>query len=152
MADACDITHKPPEVEDNPPDETIKKILSQAKTIAVVGLSNKPNRESYSVGRYLMDHGFQVIPVHPNISAWEGLKVYKSLADVTEVVDVVDIFRRADAIGEMADGIIAIKPKAAWFQLGIVNNAAARIIRESGIEVVQNKCIKIEHSRLFIEA
>jgi len=145
MTDACDITHRPPPPDQNPSEEEIGRLIKESKTIAVVGLSNKPHRESYLVGKYLRDNGYEIIPVHPNISEWEGLKVYKRLSDIPGRVDIVDIFRRADAIGEMTDEIIAKKPKAAWLQLGIVNNEAAAKLRDAGMTVVQDRCLKVEH-------
>ncbi len=149
MSEACDITKRPQEPENNPGPSEIKNILSEAKTIAIIGLSNKPHRESYMVGRYLKDHGYTVIPVHPNIDEWEGLKVYGNLGDIPGDVDIVDIFRRADAIGDLVPEIVAKKPKVAWLQLGIVNNEASKEMRSEGIVVVQNKCMKIEHTTLL---
>lgn len=148
VADVCDINHRPEKPEENPGPEEIKELLSSSRKIAVVGLSNKPHRDSYLVGSYLVDHGYLVYPVHPNLADWKGLKVAKSLHELAEPVDIVDLFRNAEGVGEMVDEIIACKPKAAWMQLGVVNNEAAAKLREAGIMVIQDKCIKIEHHNL----
>ena len=148
MAEVCDVNNRPPAPDENLDDNSIKTILQNSKTIAVVGLSNKPNRESYGVGKYLVTNGYEIFPVHPNIKEWEGKPVYKSLADIPQKIDIVDLFRRSDAIDEMVDDIIAVKPKVVWLQLGIVNNKAAKKFRAAGLLVVQNKCIKIEHYTL----
>jgi len=151
MADECDISKRPPAAEGNPSPQEIEKLLRSIKTIAVVGLSNKPHRESYMVAGYLQSHGYEILPVNPALAdkGWEGTKAYASLSDVPGRIDLVDLFRRAELIDEIVDGIIAIKPKAAWLQLGIVNNEAARKLRAAGIMVVQDKCMKIEHSALI---
>lgn len=148
MAEACDMSGRPDKPEyDLAPDE-ISELFRKTKTIAIIGLSSKPHRDSYMVGKYLKDHGYEIIPVHPNISEWDGQKVYKSLSDVPGPVDVVDVFRRADAIGELTPQILEKKPKAVWFQLGIVNNEEAARIHKEGIKVAQNRCMKIEHAML----
>ncbi len=149
MSDECDITLRPPEPDQNLADDEIKELLASARTVAIVGLSSKPHRESFMVGRYLVDHRYKVFPVHPNIKDWEGLKVYKTLDEIKEKIDIVDIFRKPEAITGLAPEIIKKRPKAAWFQLGIVNNEAARIIRGAGIMVIQNKCMKIEHYKYY---
>lgn len=134
-----------PVPDENPEPSEIRKLLEEAGTIAVIGLSNKPHRDSYMVGRYLKDHGYKIIPVSPNIEEWEGIRAYKVLADVPEPVDIVDVFRKPEAIPDMTDEIIAKKPRAVWFQLGIVNNEAAGRMRREGIMVIQDRCLKIEH-------
>ncbi len=148
MSNACDITNRPPAPDENPEQTEIGNLLKNAKNIAVVGLSDKPDRESYRVGLYLVEHGYNVLPVHPNIKTWEGRTVYKSLAQIDLKIDIVDLFRNAEAIGNMVDEIVSVSPLCAWFQLGIVNNNAAKTLRSKGVMVVQDKCIKIEHSAL----
>jgi len=148
MTEACDITNRPPSPDQNPEPEQIRAILETSKNIAIVGLSPKPGRASGDVGMYLKDHGYNVIPVNPAISLWEGVKAYASVADIPGRVDVVDIFRKPEAINEMVDDILAIKPVCAWFQLGIVNNEAAARLRNGGVTVVQDRCMKIEHASL----
>ncbi|HEB72530.1 MAG TPA: CoA-binding protein [Nitrospirae bacterium] len=149
MTDACDISLRPPAPDHNPPPDEIKNILSESKTIAIIGLSDKPGRASLDVGLYLKDHGYTVIPVHPKISDWRGIKTYSSLKDVPGPVDIVDIFRKANAIDGLVEEIVEKKPRVVWLQLGIVNNEAAVKIRKAGIVVVQDRCLKIEHSSLL---
>jgi len=149
MTEACDITNRPAPPDQNPPPEEIKTILDTSKTVAVIGLSQKPGRESRDVGLYLRGHGYTVIPVNPAIERWEGVASYPDLASIPGPVDLVDIFRRAEAIDGLVDEIIAKKPKYCWFQLGVVNNAAATKLREASITVVQDRCMKIEHAALI---
>ncbi len=148
MAEACDISVRPPTPEGNPDAEQISAIVENAKTIAIIGLSNKPGRESRDVALYLKERGYEILPVNPKLDEWEGLKCYKSIADVPEGLDIIDLFRRADAIDDLVDDIVSRKPKCVWFQLGIVNNAAADRIRSRGIATVQDRCLKIEHALL----
>jgi hypothetical protein len=124
-----------------------KKIVTAYKTVAVVGISKKEDRDSYRVAAYLKDNGFKIVPINPHADEVLGEKCYPSLADVPFKVDVVDVFRKPSALAELADEIIAARPKSAWFQLGVINNEAAKKIADSGIEMVQNLCIKIEHAR-----
>lgn len=129
------------------PDE-IRRILTSAKTIAVVGLSPKPERPSHGIALYLKDAGYRVIGVNPGIKDFMGEPVYASLADIPEPVDVVDIFRAADAVPAIVDEAIEKKAKAIWMQSGIVHNEAAKKAEAAGLQVVMNKCIMVEHSRL----
>lgn len=128
----------------------IPEILRNSKVIAVVGLSDKPERPSYGVASYLLEHGYTIIPVNPNIGAWKGLKAYASLADIPKSVrvDVVDIFRKSEDVPPVVDEAIKIKAKAVWMQLGVVNEAAAAKARAAGLNVVMDRCMKIEHARL----
>ena len=128
----------------------VKKIVTQSKTVAVVGISKKEERDSYRVAAYLKDHGYTIIPVNPQADEILGEKCYAALADIPFAVDVVDVFRNPSALPGLADEIVALahRPKAVWFQLGVVNNEAAKKIQNAGIDVVQNLCIKIEHARL----
>ncbi len=139
-----------------PIDEVIPKILKM-KTIAVVGLSKDPSRPSHDVARYLKAHGYRIIPVNPTIDEVLGEKSYKSLHDLPEQlrleIDVVDVFRRAEDVPPIVDEAIELHasaghPKAVWMQLGIVNEEAAAKARESGLDVVMDRCMKIEHARL----
>ncbi len=149
MSDARNIGAKPPEPDRNPSPEEIRKILKESKTVAIIGLSNKAGRPSHDVGVYLKEQGYTVIPVNPKLTEWEGVKSYSSLSKVPGPVDIVDIFRRAGAIDGLVGEIAAKKPRCAWLQLGIVNNEAAERIRQAGIEVVQDRCMKIERASLF---
>src|SRR5581483_1882676 len=121
-------------------------MLTSSKTIAVVGISPKEDRPSHWIAKYLMDRGYKVFGVNPGIGELFGQRVYKSLLDVPEPVDMVDIFRLPEAVPEIVDQAIAIKAKAIWMQEGIVNNAAADKARAAGMKVVMNKCIYKEHA------
>ncbi|MDH5636995.1 MAG: CoA-binding protein [Nitrospinota bacterium] len=149
MDEACDISKRPPAPEENPDDEAIAGALGDTKRIAVIGISAKPGRASLDVAHYLRDHGYEIVPVNPMLKQWEGIECYPSLNEIPGPVDIVDIFRKPESIGELVEEIVAKKPKWAWLQLGIVNNEAAAKIREAGINVVQDRCIKIEHARLI---
>ena len=126
---------------------SIQSILNY-KTIAVVGISDNPERPSNSVAKFLEEHGYQIIPVNPNLAEWEGKKCYPDLLSIPVKVDVVDIFRRPEAVLPIVDEAIAIKAKAVWMQLGIINEEAAAKARKAGIEVVMDRCMKIEYNRL----
>ncbi|MDP3104490.1 MAG: CoA-binding protein [Candidatus Methanoperedens sp.] len=118
------------------------------KTIAVVGISDNPERPSNFVAKFLEEHGYKIIPVNPNLTEWEGKKCYPDLLSIPVKVDVVDIFRRPEAIPPIVDEAIAIKAKAVWMQEGIVNEEAAAKAREAGIEVVMDRCMKKEYLKL----
>ena len=118
MAEVCDVTNRPPEPDENLDDDAIKAVLQNSKTVAVVGLSNKPHRESYGVGKYLVANGYEIFPVHPNVTEWEGNAVYKSLADIPQKIDIIDLFRRSDAIDEMVEEIIAAKAESRMATVG----------------------------------
>ena len=128
--------------------EEISDILRTSKTIAVIGASTKPERPSNWIYAYLRDQGYHVIPVNPGQKEILGDKCFPSLADVPEVVDIVDIFRDPAAVPAVVDEAIAKKAKVIWMQEGIVHNAAAEKARAAGLKVVMNKCIYKEHSRL----
>lgn len=149
MVEACDISKRPPAPDSNPDDAVIARLLGKARRIAVIGISAKPGRASLDVAHYLQSHGYEIVPVNPLLKQWEGLPCYPSLNEVPGPVDIVDIFRKPDTIGELVEEIVAKKPECAWLQLGIVNNEAAAQIRKAGITVVQDRCTKIEHSRLI---
>jgi len=127
-------------------------ILRTARVIAVVGLSDKPDRPSYEVASYLMAHGYEILPINPNISEWRGIKAYKSLGDIPQPsrshIDVVDIFRKSEDVPPIVDEAITIGAKTVWMQLGIVNEAAAEKARRAGLNVVMDHCMKIEHTKL----
>jgi len=129
----------------------ISTILKTSKTIAVVGLSDKPERPSYDVASYLLEHGYKIIPVNPNITEWKGIKAYKSFLEIKEKVDVVDIFRKSEDVPPVVDEAIKIRAKTVWMQLGIVNEQAAAKARKAGLNVVMDRCMKIEHGKLAYE-
>jgi hypothetical protein len=128
--------------------DEIITILRNATVIAVVGISDKPDRPSYDVAGYLMRHGYTIIPINPNITEWKGLKAYSSLSEVRVNIDVVDIFRKCEDVPPVVDEAIKVGAKAIWMQLGIVNEVAATKARAAGLMVVMDRCMKIEHMRM----
>jgi predicted CoA-binding protein len=127
-------------------------VLRDSKTIAVVGLSDKPDRPSYDVASYLVRHGFAIVPINPNLARmeWRGIKAYASLSEAAadrKRIEVVDIFRKSEDVMPIVEEAISIKAKAIWMQLGIVNDAAAGKARAAGLIVVMDKCMKIEHMK-----
>ena len=133
-------------------DQEIAELLASARTIAVVGASDRPDRPSYGVMKALQDHGYRVIPVNPQITGEHvlGEFVWRDLAQVGLPIDIVDIFRRPDAAGEAVDQAIAVNAKAVWMQLGIVNEEAAARAESAGLKVVMDRCTKIEIARLGV--
>lgn len=127
--------------------ETIKKVLDECKTIAVVGLSSDPHRPSHDVASYMRRRGYRVIPVNPNETEVFGDKSYPSLADVPEQIDLVDIFRRSDEAGKAVDEAIAIGAKAVWLQEGVIDEAAAARACDAGLLVIMDRCWLKEHAR-----
>ena len=125
--------------------DAIADVLNQAKTIAVVGLSPSPLRPSYGVAAYLQQQGYRIIPVNPNINGALGEKAYPTLRDVPEKVDIVDIFRRPEFVGEIVDHALELKPLCIWMQETVVNEEAAEKARQAGIFVVMDRCILKEH-------
>ncbi len=123
----------------------VRRILESARTIAVVGLSDKPERDSHRVAAYLQNRGYRIIPVNPNLSAVLGERAYPSLRDVPVPIDVVDIFRRPEAVPEIVADSIAVGAKTVWMQDGIVHNAAAEQARAAGLTVVMSRCLLREH-------
>jgi uncharacterized protein len=133
-----------------PSDATLRSILDQAKTIAVVGLSSKPERDSYGVSRYLQRRGYRIVPVNPNETEVLGETAYPSLLDVpTEVaIDIVDVFRKAEEAPPVAEQAVSIGARVLWLQEGIVNDEARRIAEEGGLTVVMDLCIRTTRARL----
>lgn len=130
-------------------DNDLKRLFETVRTIAVVGCSPKPERPGHYVAKYLQDLGYRVIPVNPGQTEILGEKCYASLRDIPEPVDLVDCFRRAEDIPPVVEDAIAIGAKFVWMQLGIVNEAAAQRAMAAGIEVVMDRCPKIDYPRLF---
>ena len=125
--------------------DPIGDLLKKAKTIAVVGLSNKPLRPSHGVSLYMQQQGYRIIPVNPNIQTVLGEKAYPSLKDVPDKVDIVNIFRRSEFVPEIVEQAIALKVPAVWMQEEIVHEPAAKKARQAGILVVMDRCILKEH-------
>jgi hypothetical protein len=139
---------------DIPSDDVLRDILTSNPTIAIVGASPTRDRVSRAIMGYLIQHGYHTVPVNPVYAGQKifGQTVYASLADVPEPIDIVDVFRRTDKLGEAVDEALALeqKPKVVWMQLGLRDEAAAERARAAGITVIQDHCIKIEHARLGI--
>lgn len=125
--------------------QRITELLKSAKTIAVVGLTDTPTRPSYGVSHYMRSQGYRIIPVNPNIQQWEGEKAYGSLLEVPEKIDIVNIFRRHDAVPEVVEQAIQIKAPAIWMQEGVAHPEAAEKARRAGTFVVMDRCILKEH-------
>jgi len=140
---ACEIP------QSNPKSEEIAKILHDAKTIAVVGLSGESDKDSYHVAEYLQKNKYKIIPVNPKYPEILGQKSYASLLDIPEKIDIVDVFRKPDAIVSIAKECLKLekKPDVFWMQLGLANKEAADMLEKEGIKVVQSKCIMVEHQR-----
>ena len=143
MSDACEVPRHSASREE------IARLLRAARTVAVVGLSDKPDRDSYQVAAYLQERGYRIIPVNPAVREVLGEKAYARLRDVPEKIDLVDVFRKPEAVPDVVDEAIAVGAKAVWMQEGIVHNAAADKARAAGLQVVMNRCILKEHRRTF---
>ena len=126
---------------------TIQRVLHQAKTVAVVGLSSNPLRASHFVGFYAQRHGYKVIPVNPRETEVLGERSVASLRDIDEPVDIVDVFRAPDAVPEIVEDSIAIGASALWLQFGVIHEEAAARAADAGMDVVMDRCLKIEHAR-----
>ena len=127
----------------------LRRIMTDYKRVAMIGLSADWSRPSNFAAKYLLDHGFEVIPVNPKYPEILGQKCYADLRDIPTPVDIVDLFQRIERVPSFVDQAIEIGAKVAWLQLGIVHEEAAQKARDAGLEVVQNRCMKIEYARLF---
>ncbi len=134
-------------------DEDIAELLLNARTIAMIGASDRPDRASYGVMKFLQDQGYRVIPVNPQITGEHvhGEFVWRELSQIGEPIDIVDIFRRPEAAGEAVDEAIAAGAKAVWMQLGVINQDAAVRAEAAGLKVVMDHCPKIEFARLGLK-
>jgi hypothetical protein len=134
----------------NEVDETIRRVLAGTHTIALVGASPRPERDSHRVMHFLQQHGYRVIPVNPACAGQEilGERVRASLREIDEPVDLVDVFRRSEVAGETVDEAIATGARAVWLQLGVIDEAAAQRARQAGLDVVMDRCPAIEIPRL----
>ena len=126
---------------------TVQRVLHNARTIAIVGLSPNELRASYFVGYYLKRHGYTVIPVNPREREILGEKSYKTLADVPVPVDIVNVFRAPDALPGIAEEAVKIRAGNLWCQFGVINEEGARIAESGGVSVIMDRCLKVEHAR-----
>jgi len=135
-------------------DDDVRRLLTEARTIAVFGCSDRPDRPSYGVAAFLQRHGYRMLPVNPQITGEHvhGEYVWRELSQIGVRIDIVDIFRRPMAAGEAVDQAIAVGAKAVWMQLGIVNEDAASRAEAAGLKVVMDRCTKIEIMRLGVPA
>ena len=137
-----------PSVNSNP--QEVKEYLEKYKNIAIVGASPNPEKDSNKVTKYMIEAGYNVFPIYPKEDVILGQKVYRSLKEIPEKVDIVVVFRKPAAVSAVADAVIERGDvDLLWTQLGIINNEAAQKVKDNGINVVQNLCIKIEHARLI---
>jgi predicted CoA-binding protein len=126
------------------------QLLRSARTIAVVGISDDPRRDSHRIGSYLKDAGYTIFPVNPNLHAVLGLNAYPDLASIGREIDVVDVFRRPDAVPAVVADAIRAGARSIWLQYGTVNNQAVSAALSAGLDVVVDRCIMIEHRRLCL--
>jgi predicted CoA-binding protein len=129
----------------SPSPEELREVLRAARVVAVVGLSDKPDRDSHHVGAYLQSVGYRVIPVNPAVERVLGERSYGSLRDVPEKVDVVDVFRKPEAVPAIVDDAIAVGAKVVWMQDGVVHEEAAKKARAAGLKVVMDRCMLRDH-------
>lgn len=129
--------------------ETIRRLLEDTRTIAVVGLSDKPDRDSYQVAAYMQRNGYRIIPINPQIIEVLGEKSYASLKDVPEQIDMVNIFRKPEAVPPIVADAIEAGAKSIWMQMGITHAVAAEQARSAGLQVIENRCIMVDHRQLF---
>lgn len=127
------------------------EILKNAVTIAVVGISSNPDKTSRNIARYLVKSGYKVYGINPNSEGedFDGIKIYASLRDINESIDIVDVFRKSQDIPDLIEDVLEIKPKVLWLQAGIRNDAAVKLVEEAGITTIQDTCIYVEHSGCF---
>ena len=145
MSERCEVPLQ------NASSDEIRDILKTARSVAVVGHSDDPARDSYRVGRYLASQGYQVFAVNPNATSIPGLKFYPDLESVPGPLDIVDIFRRPEFIPSIVDEAIALRAKVIWMQEGLADNASAAKARAAGLQVVMSRCIMKEHRALSFD-
>ena len=129
-------------------DKDIKSLLLKTENIAVLGISSDSSRDSHMVSKYLIDNDYEIVPVRPGGEEILGKKVYPDLDSIDKKIDIVDVFRRSDQVSGHVDEILALKPQAVWLQLGIKNDEAVKKFIKNGINVITDRCIKVEHKRL----
>lgn len=127
----------------------LQRVLKDARVIAVVGHSDKPWRTSYEIGQYLRRAGYKVYAVNPTIQDLDGERVYPNLAEIPEPIDIVNVFRRSEYLADVVDEAIAVKAKGVWGQLGVIDQEAAVKAEAAGLDVVMDRCIKVDHGMLM---
>lgn len=130
-------------------DQELMTILQEMRTIAIVGISDKEDRPSYRVARYLQEQGFRIIPVNPRLTEVLGEKAYPDLKSIPEAVDVVDVFRKPEEVVPIARDAVEIGAKVLWLQLGVKNEEAEQLAAAAGLKTISDRCLKIEHARLM---
>jgi len=133
----------------NPDDDAVRGLLERVRRIAVVGLSPKPHRDSHRVARYLLERGYEIVPVYPREDEILGQKVYRRVQDVAGTVDLVDVFRRSEDLPAVIDDVLAARAGALWLQIGCVDEAGARRARDAGLTVVMDRCLMVDHAHLL---
>ena len=133
----------------NPEEPAIRQLLETVRRVVVVGLSPKPHRDSNRVARYLQGRGYEIVPVYPREEEILGQKVFRRVQDVPAPIDLVNVFRRSDQLPGVFDDILASWARAVWTQLGCVDEDGAARARDQGLTVVMNRCVKVDHLRLF---
>jgi predicted CoA-binding protein len=134
---------------DNPDDDDVRRLLERVRRIAMVGLSPKPHRDSHRVARYLLERGYEIVPVYPREDEILGQKVYRRVQDVPGPVDLVDVFRRSEELPNVIDDALAARAGALWLQLDCIDEAGARRAQAVGLTVVMDRCVMVEHARLL---
>jgi predicted CoA-binding protein len=132
----------------NPDEARLRSLLENAGRIAVVGLSPKPHRDSNRIGRYLLEHGYAVIPVYPREDTILGQRVYRRVQDIPGEIDIVDVFRRSEELAKVTDDALQAKARALWFQFDCIDEQSAARARAAGLTVVMDRCIMVDHARL----
>lgn len=135
----------------NPDDYTLRKLLAGVRTIAVVGLSNKPHRASYRVACYMQEQGYRIIPINPRLKEVLGEKAYPDLASVPEPVDLVNVFRRSEDVPRVVEEALPLSPEAIWLQSGISHAGAAARVRDNGLQMIMDCCLMVKYKELFKE-
>ncbi len=130
-------------------DSQIRELLLSVRTIAVVGLSERQSRPSFGVAKYLINAGYEVIPINPHVDQWQGIKAFPTVADIGRTVDLVDVFRRPSFVMDTVEDAILAESGAIWTQLGVVDENATQRSVEAGVPIVVDRCTAIEHGRLI---
>jgi predicted CoA-binding protein len=133
----------------NPDDDALRRLLQSVRRIAVVGLSPKANRDSNRIGRYLMERGYEVVPVYPREERILGQPVYRSVQDIPRGVDLVDVFRKSESLPMVVDDVLAARSPALWMQLDCIDDEGAQRATAAGVTVVMDRCIMVDHARLL---